>query len=579
MLGRCQGGRMTTFNELQRFARAPEPRHSQDDRATERGVGSSADAQVFKDPEQEVHGTRPGLASFVDVTDGALAAVDAGAFPSAPGPIADARPVVELASVESATAGTVLDLLLREVGWPGRHIAGLVGLDVAALLTAWAAFGMHSGASLASVAAVAAVSVPVWLLIVLACGGYDRRLLGVGRHEHRRLVDAMLRSAVLMVVAAVLVQPDAARELVLVLVPVHVCGVIALRGLARARLRRHRLAGRAVHRALVVGCPSEADAIARRLAVERGTGLCVVGTCPPEPPDLSAIADALLPAHRLAHVPAAIRAVRADTVLLTPTAAADPDAVRRLAWSLEGRHVDLLLAGVPADVAASRLEVQAVAGMSVVQLGEPGYPGGFALVRDVLDQIAAAVLLLVLAPLLASVAAAIKVCDPGPVVFRQVRVGRGGAGFTMYKFRTMHTGAEQLKQRLRAHNDHRNDVAGGVLFKMRDDPRVTGIGHLLRRLSLDELPQLINVLRGEMSLVGPRPPLPDEVERYADDVHRRLLVKPGLTGLWQVSGRSDLKWEETVRLDLYYVENRSPALDGEILCRTARAVLKGDGAR
>jgi exopolysaccharide biosynthesis polyprenyl glycosylphosphotransferase len=571
---------MTTFDEVQRLALAPEPRHPQDDRESEYNVGPGAGGGPVETSQPDAIGPGPCPAGVVDVTDGALAVVNPGSSsPAETGLAVDPEPVVAPVPMEAAAAGAFLDLPFRELGWPGRYIARLVSLDVTALLTAWAAFGLHSGATVAGVAGVAGVSTPVWLLIVLACGGYDRRLLGVGRQEHRRLVDAMLRSAVLMVVTAVLVQPDAARELVLVLLPVHVGGVMALRGLARARLRRHRLAGRAVHRALVVGGPSEADGLARRLAAGRGTGLRVVGSCPPEPPDLSAIADALPPAHRLAHVPAAIRAAHADTVLLTPAAAADPDAVRRLAWSLEGTHVDLLLAGVPAEVAASRLAVQAIAGMSVVQLGEPGYPGGFALVRDVLDQVAAAVLLVVLAPLLASVAAAIKVCDPGPVVFRQVRVGRGGAGFTMYKFRTMHIGAEQLKQRLRAHNDHRNDIAGGVLFKMRDDPRVTGIGRLLRRLSLDELPQLINVLRGEMSLVGPRPPLPDEVERYADDVHRRLLVKPGLTGLWQVSGRSDLKWEETVRLDLYYVENRSPALDGEILCRTARAVLKGDGAR
>ncbi|HEX2809748.1 MAG TPA: sugar transferase, partial [Kineosporiaceae bacterium] len=448
-----------------------------------------------------------------------------------------------------------------------------------ALLAAWAAFGVHSGAGLLSAAAAATMSMPIWLLVVLVCGGYDRRLLGIGRQEHRRLADALVRFAASLLVTAVLVRPAAARELVIVLVPVLVACVLTLRGLATSRLRRRRTAGRAVHRALVVGRPSEADAVARRIAAHGGSGLRVVGTCPPGPRDPAGPMPAPAPAHQLAHVPAAIRAVRADTVLLTPAAAADPDAVRRLAWSLEGTRVDLLLAGVPAEVSASRLAVQVIAGMPVVQLGEPGYPGGFVLVRDLLDQLAAALLLVVLAPVLASVAAAVKLCDPGPVIFRQVRVGRGGAAFTMYKFRTMHIGADQLRQRLRAQSDHRNDHLGGVLFKMRDDPRVTEIGRLLRRLSLDELPQLVNVLRGEMSLVGPRPPLPDEVERYADDVYRRLLVKPGLTGLWQVSGRSDLKWEETVRLDLYYVENRSPALDGEILCRTARAVLMGEGAR
>jgi exopolysaccharide biosynthesis polyprenyl glycosylphosphotransferase len=278
-------------------------------------------------------------------------------------------------------------------------------------------------------------------------------------------------------------------------------------------------------------------------------------------------------------VPAAVRFADADTVWLTAAAAADPDAVRRLAWSLEDSGVDLLLGTAPAEVSARRLAVRTVAGMPVLQLGQGGYPGVTAAIRSVLDRVAAAVLVIVLAPLLLSVAAAVRLGDRGPAFYRQVRIGRGGRPFTMYKFRTMHAGADRLVDGLRELNDHRDDEAGGMLFKLRGDPRVTGIGRRLRRTSIDELPQLFNVLRGEMSLVGPRPPLPDEVERYPDDVHRRLLVTPGITGLWQVSGRSDLKWEETVRLDLYYVENRSPSLDGAILCRTARAVLTGEGAR
>jgi exopolysaccharide biosynthesis polyprenyl glycosylphosphotransferase len=565
---------MTTFDELQRLNRAPEPRNPHYDEAPGAGV-------------------EPGLGGIVDLTDDALrprhgpsASTSAPSTPAPATPTASAGSPAPLpaepVAAEPVAAGpvpVVRDLAPGERGWPGRYIASLVGLDGIALLVAWSAFGVHAEASLFAVAAAATLSLPVWLMIVLACGGYDRRLLGVGRQEHRRLADALLRSAALIVVTAVLARPDATRELVIVLLPVLTATVMILRGLARGRLRRHWAVGRAVHRALLVGRPCEADAVARRLAARGGTGLRVVGTCPPVAPERPGVADPFPPPHGLAHVPAAIRAARADTVLLTSAAAADPDAVRRLAWSLEGTRVDLLLAGVPTEVAASRLAVQTIAGMPVVQLGEPGYPGGFGLLRDLADQIAAGVLLVVLSPLLACVAAAVKLCDPGPMIFKQVRVGRGGAGFTMYKFRTMHTGAEQLRQRLRAQNDHRSDHVGGVLFKMRNDPRVTGIGRLLRRMSLDELPQLVNVLRGEMSLVGPRPPLPDEVERYADDVHRRLLVKPGLTGLWQVSGRSDLKWEETVRLDLYYVENRSPALDGEILCRTARAVLMGEGAR
>ncbi len=158
--------------------------------------------------------------------------------------------------------------------------------------------------------------------------------------------------------------------------------------------------------------------------------------------------------------------------------------------------------------------------------------------------------------------------------FRQRRVGRLGRRFAMLKFRTMVVDAEARLAELTA----TNESAGGMLFKMRDDPRVTRVGRVLRRWSLDELPQLINVVKGEMSLVGPRPPLPSEVERYSSDVHRRLLVTPGLTGLWQVSGRSGLSWDESVQLDLYYVENWSPALDFVILWKTFFAVIKRSGA-
>jgi exopolysaccharide biosynthesis polyprenyl glycosylphosphotransferase len=194
-------------------------------------------------------------------------------------------------------------------------------------------------------------------------------------------------------------------------------------------------------------------------------------------------------------------------------------------------------------------------------------------VKRVIDVAICSVGLVLLAPLFAVVAIAVKLGSSGPVLFRQTRVGRDGEEFSAYKFRSMYVDAEQHLDTLRDRNE-----AAGLLFKMRDDPRVTGVGRWLRRLSLDELPQIWNVLRGDMSLVGPRPPLPSEVEAYEYDVRRRLLVKPGITGLWQVSGRSDLSWEDSVRLDLYYVENWSPVLDLVILARTFIAVVRGAGA-
>jgi exopolysaccharide biosynthesis polyprenyl glycosylphosphotransferase len=185
----------------------------------------------------------------------------------------------------------------------------------------------------------------------------------------------------------------------------------------------------------------------------------------------------------------------------------------------------------------------------------------------------AALSLLVMSPVFAAIAAAVKLTSQGPVFFRQTRVARDGNEFAMLKFRSMVDGADGQVDELTEQNDH-----DGVLFKIREDPRVTGVGRFLRRYSLDELPQLWNVLRGDMSIVGPRPPLPSEVSQYGGDVGRRLMVKPGITGLWQVSGRSDLSWDESVRLDLYYVENWSLTLDLVIVGKTVKAVLAGSGA-
>ncbi len=195
-------------------------------------------------------------------------------------------------------------------------------------------------------------------------------------------------------------------------------------------------------------------------------------------------------------------------------------------------------------------------------------------VKSVIDRALALIAALVLLPVLLLIALAVRCTSGGPALFRQTRVGRDGRAFTMLKFRTMYDGAEL---RLRELLD-RNDSVGGVLFKMREDPRVTPLGRILRRFSLDELPQLLNVLTGSMSLVGPRPPLPAEVARYGPHARRRMLVKPGLTGLWQISGRSDLSFEDAVRLDLLYVETWSLALDAKVLVRTVRAVVRGDGA-
>jgi len=271
---------------------------------------------------------------------------------------------------------------------------------------------------------------------------------------------------------------------------------------------------------------------------------------------------------------AALWATGADTVAVTAWSILSQRQVRRLSWQLEGSDIDVLVAPAITDIAGPRIHIRPVAGLPLLHVEQPEFTGARRIVKGSFDRLAAALALLLLLPLLVCIGVAIRLTSSGPALFRQRRVGRGNSEFTIYKFRTMRADAEQRLADVAA----ANGSADGLLFKMKHDPRVTPIGAVLRRYSADELPQLINVVIGDMSLVGPRPPLPSEVARYEDDVQRRLLVKPGVTGLWQVSGRSDLAWEEAVRLDLDYVENWSLPLDLAILWRTGAAVLASRGA-
>jgi exopolysaccharide biosynthesis polyprenyl glycosylphosphotransferase len=319
---------------------------------------------------------------------------------------------------------------------------------------------------------------------------------------------------------------------------------------------------------LVVGDATSRETLVNRPDANAYHGLRVVATCEPVRPDDTG-------SESVGHVRRIAEMIGADTVAVTHSPRTTSDTLRRIAWALEGTGVNLLVAPALTDVAGPRIRVRPVSGLPLLQIAEPEFRGLRRVFKATVDLLGASLLLIALSPVLLATAVAVRASSPGPVLFRQTRVGRDGRSFVMYKFRSMYIDAEARLPELRSLNDHHD----GVMFKLRDDPRVTRVGKHLRRYSLDELPQLFNVLAGQMSLVGPRPPLPSEVARYPRDVHRRLLVKPGLTGLWQVSGRADLCWEETVRLDLYYVENWSAALDVEILWKTFFAVLKGSGAR
>jgi exopolysaccharide biosynthesis polyprenyl glycosylphosphotransferase len=272
-------------------------------------------------------------------------------------------------------------------------------------------------------------------------------------------------------------------------------------------------------------------------------------------------------------VMAAVKAFDANTVAVLACPEMDGIRLRRLAWELEKTGTDLCVSPALLDVAGPRTTIRPTAGLTLLHVDHPQLAGFRQVVKGLFDRCAAAAALIMLAPVMAALAATIWLSDGGPALFTQVRVGKDGRAFRIYKFRTMVVDAEQRQTELLASND-----SDGVLFKLRNDPRVTAVGSHLRRWSIDELPQLFNVFLGDMSLVGPRPAVPDEVAKYAEHVHRRLVVKPGLTGLWQVNGRSDLSWDESVRLDLRYVENWSFALDLQILWKTIWALVGGSGA-
>jgi exopolysaccharide biosynthesis polyprenyl glycosylphosphotransferase len=471
----------------------------------------------------------------------------------------------------TSTGGRGHGLLTR---WLPCYVAALLVLDALALVLGGLLGRQMRFATVAggvegvSYVSLLIAAVPAWLLMLAGSRAYERRCLGQGSEEFRRVGNAAARFTAMLAVLVYGFRWEVARGMIALALPACAMSALGFRCLARWVLHRMRTAGAATHRVLVVGEGQARDVLADRLEGSTRSGLRVVGVCPP----VSWAEDG---EPYVEHVRRVTEAIGADTVAVAHSAGLSPHLLRRLAWSLEGTGVDLLVAPALTDVAGPRINVRPVSGLPLLQIAEPEFGGGRRLVKGVIDRVGAAVLLVALTPVFCAIAGLVLLSGPGPVLFAQTRVGRGGVPFRMLKFRSMIPDAEALLVELRAHNDH----GDSVLFKMRDDPRVTPIGRFLRRYSLDELPQLVNVLLGQMSLVGPRPPLLTEVARYGRDVHRRLLVKPGLTGLWQVSGRADLDWDETVRLDLYYVENWSVALDAEILLKTASAVLRGSGAR
>ncbi|WP_068426672.1 sugar transferase [Piscicoccus intestinalis] len=464
--------------------------------------------------------------------------------------------------------------------WHSRYLRRLVPCDVLTALVAGAAGLATQLENVMPALGLYMLGVPavvvVWVGALAMADAYGSRCLAVGSYQLRAVARATITLLAAVAIVAFLSNIGLSRIYLFTVMSLLVVGSLVARLVLVHWLHSNRRQGRLMQRTVVVGRADSVAALIQSVSMEPTQGLLPVAACATD------VNGGEVRSHEIAGVPVvgpprlAIEAVDVSDAEVVAVAS-HPDlagpALRRLTWALEERGVELIVAPGLLDVAGPRLSIRPSQNLSLLHVERPAAARTHVISKSVMDLCFAAVLVLLLSPVLLAIALAVKLGDGGPVFFRQQRVGVSGEYFAMLKFRTMVVDAEAHLARLASRSD-----GNTVLFKMKDDPRVTKVGRVLRRYSLDELPQLFNVLKGDMSLVGPRPPLPREVDQYEPDARRRLRVKPGMTGLWQVSGRSDLSWEESLRLDLHYVDNWSPIGDLHILFRTVNAVVNGPGA-
>jgi exopolysaccharide biosynthesis polyprenyl glycosylphosphotransferase len=479
---------------------------------------------------------------LVDVSTGAAQdAVSVRARISEPG-VANGRHRISRARLSRQTMGFLA------LEWVGGVVAG-VGAALYMSVVSWLAVG---------------VSLATWSCATY-CSSVATGVKTRGQLVRQRLASGLWTCCAVAVGAVTLVmQPATARDCLLVVAAsTTMATLVLLLWLPRRREHRVLLVGESAHVAALSQQIHEAPTL-------EVAGACVVRTrraIPVRSPSRVPTTFAL------SEVPELVQQVKADCVLVAPGPAIESDDVRRLAWSLENGPVSLHLAWGFDWVAPHRAKVGRLGPNAVLDLQPTRRSAAARIVKSMIDRTLGLVLLVVTSPLMAVMWLAVRLESRGPGFFTQTRVGLAGKPFTMYKMRTMCLDAEAKKDALRDLND-----VDHTLFKIRSDPRVTRVGALLRRTSLDELPQLLNVVRGEMSLIGPRPALQSEVAHYDIDARRRMAVKPGMTGLWQVSGRSDLTWDESIRLDLHYADNWRLVDDVLIAARTVNAVARARGA-
>jgi exopolysaccharide biosynthesis polyprenyl glycosylphosphotransferase len=401
-----------------------------------------------------------------------------------------------------------------------------------------------------------------WLFFLWFNGSRDTNILGFGADEYKRLINATLFSFTSIAFISYIFKLEISRAFILLVFPFGLITLFIARRMLRRRLLKARSEGRYLSKVLLLHS-GENDPVESRLSIASHAGFDVVYKVQ------------TLEGSKLDFKQIVAKAIdnNCDQIMVGQSAIISAAELRKLGWALEETSIDLIVAPAVTEIAGPRLKVSNVEGLPLLHLEQPVFSGVSRVTKRLLDLVLSGIGLIVISPFLLIVALMIKFYDRGSIFYTQKRIGQNNKEFSVYKFRTMYEGSHEQRDKVMAETNKDPRLA-----KDPQDPRVTKPGLFLRRWSIDEIPQIINVLKGEMSLVGPRPPLAEEVNQYEKSEKRRLLVKPGLTGLWQVSGRSELDWEDAVRLDLYYVENWSLTLDILIIIRTAAAVWRGEGA-
>lgn len=474
----------------------------------------------------------------------------------------------------------------RSLAWANRYqrlilVSDALVLTSVVLLAQFLRFGLQDAAVWVwkfevGYAVISVVFAAAWMLALGAYHSRDARVLGVGSDEYKRVISASVTVLGSLAIFSLIGKVDVARGFFALAFPLGMVGLFLSRWGLRCWLTLQRRNGHFLSRVIVLGNKGDVRYVANQINKKSGAAYEVVGAGVPDGDERT---DIRVDGRRIPvvctprSVIAAVTSLDADAVIVAGPMKGGSRYIRKLGWRLEETGTELVLATGLTNVAGPRIHSRPVEGLPLMHVELPQYAGAKHAMKRVTDIVLAGGALLVLSPVFLVLATLIRRDSPGPIIFRQQRIGRGGAPFLMFKFRSMVQDAEDNVAGLLDQNE-----GAGVLFKVKNDPRITEVGRWMRRYSLDELPQLWNVLLGDMSLVGPRPPLAHEVAGYKSHVHRRLYIKPGLTGMWQTNGRSNLTWQESVRLDLYYVENWSLAGDIMIMWRTVKMLKDPVGA-